>query len=143
MKSGEHVEPHKGAWVPPKEIPDEGGVSIFGGTEHRPDGWRYKYEKGEWWYWSPNNHWTYYDNGGWQDYSAGPATVEVPVASDPNYYWYKNQWWYLRGDHWSYYDHDHWHDGAPGMGPPRREGGHGEVKHDEHPPHFEGPEGKK
>ncbi|HEX3998523.1 MAG TPA: hypothetical protein VHX65_08245 [Pirellulales bacterium] len=142
-KSAEHMETHKGPWVPPKEIPHEGGVSIFGGKEHNPGDWRYRYEHGEWWYWTPNNHWNYYDNGAWQDYAADGAAVTVPVPSDPNYYWYKNQWWYLRGDHWSYYDHDHWHEGAPGMGPPRREGViHGEIKN-EHPPRVDEHEGKK
>ena len=78
-----HVDPHsvvrgdhRGVVrVPPREIPHEGGVSIFGGKEHRPDGWRYRYENGAWWYWQPNNHWTYYDNGAWQDYA-----VETPVV---------------------------------------------------------------
>ncbi len=45
-----HVEHHEGVWVPPKDIPHEGGVSIFGGQEHRPDGWRYRYDNGKsWW----------------------------------------------------------------------------------------------
>lgn len=145
MKSGEHMEAHKGSWVAPKEIPHEGGVSIFGGTEHRPDGWRYRYENGGWWYWMPNNRWTYYDKGAWQDYTVGEAAVEIPVPSDPNYYWYKNQWWYsTAGNHWSYYDKGHWHDGPPGVAPPRREGViHGEMHKDEHPSHPERPEGKK
>ncbi len=139
-------EGHGPVRLPPKDIPKEGGVSIFGGKEHRPDEWRYRYDNGAWWYWSPKNHWSYYDNGSWQDYagSVGEATttqptttVEVPVPTDPNYYWYKDQWWYLMpGNRWSYFDKGHWHDGAPGMGPPRREVGfRGEPKKDEHAPH--------
>ncbi len=67
----------------------------------------------------PKNRWTYYDNGAWQDYGVETSTVTVPVATDPNYYWYNNQWWYLSGNRWVYYDHDHWHDGAREMGPKR------------------------
>ncbi len=162
-----HVDPHSvmhgdhhGVYrVPPREIPHEGGVSIFGGKEHRPDGWRYRYENGAWWYWQPNNHWTYYDNGAWQDYAVEtPVVPEVPVApvpvaippapvvavpvapvpSDPNYYWYNNQWWYWNTDrHWTYYDHGHWHDGAVGMGPKRREEEHRDTHRDEHERHDE------
>ena len=147
-------EGHGPVRLPPKDIPKEGGVSIFGGTEKRPDGWRYRNENGVWWYWSPKNHWSYYDNGSWQDYGGGSGvsgggeattTVEIPVASDPNYYWYKDQWWYLMpGNRWSYFDKGHWHDGAPGMGPPRREVGfRGEPNKDEHAPRGNGPEGSR
>jgi hypothetical protein len=88
-----HVDPHsvmhgdhRGVVrMPPKEIPREGGVSIFGGKEHRPDGWRYRYENGAWWYWQPNNHWTYYDNGGWQDYAVDTAVPTIAVPPAPVY----------------------------------------------------------
>ena len=150
MKLGERGDTHIGIRLPPKEIPHEGGVSIFGGKEHHPDEWRYKYEHGEWWYWMPNNHWTYYDKGAWQNYAANSSaensTVELPVPSDPNYYWHKNQWWYLSKDnHWSYYDKGRWQDGPPGMAPPRRESSvmHSEPNKTEHLPRNEGFEGKK
>ena len=132
--SGVHVENHGVVRVAPNHIPHEGDVSIFGGKEHREDGWRYRYENGAWWYWMPNNRWTYYDNGGWQDYAVDNVAPSVPVATDPNFYWFHDQWWYAHpGNRWSYYDHGHWNDGAPGMGPTRREvEHHGEVKHEEH-----------
>jgi hypothetical protein len=151
-KEDVHVDPHSvlhgdnhvGIRLPPKEIPHEGGVSIFGGTEHRPDGWRYRYENGAWWYWQPNNHWTYYDNGGWQNYVVEAPAPAVPVASDPNFYWYNNQWWYWTSDkHWSYYDKGHWRDGAPGMGPKRREEEHFESHKNEHGPHVDEHEGPR
>src|SRR5262249_55426736 len=115
-----------GLHVPPKDIPHEGGVSIFGGKEHRPDEWRYRHENGGWWYWSPANHWLFYDGGSWVEYSGGDASVAVgvpapvPVATDPNFSWYNNQWWYWKADHWVFWDHEKWHDGEPGKGPPRR-----------------------
>ncbi len=133
-----HGESHGGPQVqrvPPKEIPHEGGVSIFGGKEHRPDEWRYRYEHGGWWYWSPENHWLFYENGSWAQYSGGDASVNVnvqataPVASDPNYSWYNNQWWYWKADHWMLWDHERWHDADPGKGPPRREPEHKSEPH--------------
>jgi len=143
--SGAHAETREGRRAPPSDIPHEGGVSIFGGTEHRPDGWRYRYEKGAWWYWSPKNHWTYYDNGAWQDYSDDNSTDSGPVASDPNFYWYHEQWWYLLpGNRWQFYDHGKWRDGAAGMGPQWREGDHrGESNKDEHGPHKDVPQTPK
>jgi hypothetical protein len=137
-----HVNPelkgHTTIHVAPKDIPHEGGVSIFGGTEHRPDGWRYRYEKGVWWYWGPKNHWMYYDNGDWQSDAVDEAPVAgVPVASDPNFYWYNNKWWYLRGEHWLIYDHNKWGDGPVGVHPPLREMGHGPVVHPHEDEHHE------
>jgi hypothetical protein len=135
-KNGVHSEPNSAAHegghgrrVPPSDIPHEGGVSIFGGQEHRPDGWRYRNEHGSWWYWTPSKHWMYYENGSWQDYSADTSTAEIAVPSDPNYTRFNNQWWYWRDDHWMYWDHEHWHDGEPGKGPPRREPEHRSESH--------------
>ena len=144
-KAETHGETHEGRRLPPSEIPHEGGVSIFGGTEKRPDGWRYRYEHDGWWYWSPKNHWMFYDGGKWDDYSdeGGSGTVEVPVQSDPNYYWFHDHWWYLRGDHWSYFDHDHWGDAPKGMSPPHRDEHHGEPKKDDHGPRRDEHEGSK
>src|SRR5712672_2254825 len=33
--------------------------------------WRYRYHRGEWWYWMPANYWTYYRNGNWLTYDPG------------------------------------------------------------------------
>jgi hypothetical protein len=70
---------HRVVRVPPRDIPHEGGVSPFSGTEHRHDGWRYRYDNGAWWYWNTSNHWTYYDNGAWQDYLVDTAVPTVPA----------------------------------------------------------------
>jgi hypothetical protein len=133
-----HGESHEGRRMPPSDIPHEGGVSIFGGTEKRPDGWRYRHEHDSWWYWSPKNHWMYYENGKWSDYGEDDSSAEIPVQSDPNYYWHHGHWWYLRDNHWSYFDNGRWGDGPAGMEPPRRDEHHGETKKkDEHSPHPE------
>jgi hypothetical protein len=123
--------PHKGneghgLHVPPSEIPHEGGVSIFGGKEHRPDEWRYRNEHGAWWYWTPKNHWMFYENGSWQEYS-GDAVDVAPTAPDPNYYWFHDQWWYWQHEHWVFWDHEHWHEGELGKSPPPR----GVIHHEE------------
>src|SRR5580700_9823351 len=67
--TGAHVETRGGARVAPSVIPHEGDRSAFEGTARGRDGWRYRYDNGAWWYWLPNNRWTYYDNGAWQDYA--------------------------------------------------------------------------
>lgn len=140
-----HVEAHDnhGKHVPPSVTPHEGDVSIFGGKEHREDGWRYRYENGEWWYWLPSGRWSYYYNNSWQDYAVDNAAPAAPVASDPNYYWYNNQWWYWLGGHWQYYDKGHWQAGAAGMGPPRRGPDHGLTEKHEPSPHVGIPAGPK
>jgi hypothetical protein len=100
------------------------------------EGWRYKYQNGGWWYWLPSNRWMHYQNGTWQDYTAGngtygssatddntAATANAPL--DPRYQWYNNQWWYwLPSNRWSYYDQGSWRDAAPGKGPERHETGY-------------------
>ena len=45
--------------------------------------WRMVNQSGQWWYWTPNNTWMYYNGNQWSPYSqtpvgAGPATTNLP-----------------------------------------------------------------
>jgi hypothetical protein len=41
----------------------------------RPDPWRYIYEEGRWWYWSPQRQWLYYEGNRWHE-----LHPQTPVA---------------------------------------------------------------
>ncbi len=47
----------------------ENGANVGGDRGER---WRFRFDNGRWWYWSPENRWSYYDNGNWSEYQ-GPA----------------------------------------------------------------------
>jgi hypothetical protein len=60
--------------------------------DNRPDQWRYRWDNGRWWYWTPANRWMWYSpDGGWVNfdtavpYSAGYGSYEVPSTG---YYYY-------------------------------------------------------
>jgi len=59
-----------------------------------PD-WRYRFYRGEWWYWMPANYWTYYRNGNWLTYD--PATYQSLVVTAPSYAPYYNNDYYGGG----------------------------------------------
>jgi hypothetical protein len=46
-------------------------------TDNRPNQWRYRYDNGRWWYWTPNNSWMWYNGQQWASFpqpgNAGPA----------------------------------------------------------------------
>ncbi len=46
-------------------------ASVMG--DNRPDPWRYRFENGRWWYWTPQNRWMIYNNGQWADYVPAPS----------------------------------------------------------------------
>ncbi len=90
-------------------------VSVNVTGDNRPDQWRYRWDNGRWWYWTPQNRWMWYsDNGGWVDY-AGPlysgeavpytaayGSYEVPSGAYyypgyPGYYWYGGRYYYSPG----------------------------------------------
>lgn len=41
-----------------------------------PNDWRFVYSDGIWWYYQPDNSWTYYTNGSWQNFNE-PRTARV------------------------------------------------------------------
>ncbi len=47
-----------------------------------PDGWRYTWSRGRWWYWLPEQRWMFWERGRWVDYM-GPATrpTETPRST--------------------------------------------------------------
>jgi hypothetical protein len=91
-------------------------VSVNVTGDNRPDQWRYRWDNGRWWYWTPQNRWMWYsDNGGWVDY-AGPlysgealpytaayGSYAVPSGGYyyypgyPGYYWYGGRYYYRPG----------------------------------------------
>jgi hypothetical protein len=50
------------------------GVSF---SDNRPDQWRYRFDNGRWWYWTPNNTWMWYNGQQWTSFpqpgNTGPA----------------------------------------------------------------------
>ncbi len=48
----------------------------------RGENWRYRFDNGRWWYWTPQNRWSYYDNGNWTEYQGQAYTANyAPDAS--------------------------------------------------------------
>jgi hypothetical protein len=46
----------------------------------RPDPWRYIYEEGRWWYWSPQRQWLYYEGNRWQElHPQAPVADSAPA----------------------------------------------------------------
>jgi hypothetical protein len=43
----------------------------------RTDPWRYRWYGGRWWYWTPENRWMWYGDGGWTTYVPAPAPAVV------------------------------------------------------------------
>ena len=73
-----------------------------------PDPWRYRFENGRWWYWTPQNQWMWYGDNGWVAYDTavpytaayGAYPVPVPVPSTGFYYpgyWYGGRYYYRPG----------------------------------------------
>ena len=65
------------------------GVAVNVTRDNRPDQWRYKYEGNRWWYWTPENRWMIYGQGGWAypdaqgSYTTGYGGAAVaPVTPD-------------------------------------------------------------
>jgi hypothetical protein len=68
----------------------------FYGNDRGPDNdWRYNYNGGRWWYWTPGNAWAYWNDGRWQDYAdtaAVPYTTNYRGPTAPTgWYWNDNQ----------------------------------------------------
>ena len=59
--------------------------------DNRPDQWRYRYQGGHWWYWTPQNHWMWDNNGQWMDYQpSGSYTTgygSYDVSPSQGYYY--------------------------------------------------------
>jgi len=70
------------------------GEHPFYGTDRGHDNdWRYNFNDGRWWYWTPGNAWAYYNDGRWQDYSeAVPYTTNYRGPAAPvGWYWNDSQ----------------------------------------------------
>lgn len=110
------------------------GRADFGDRDDRR---RFRFDNGRWWYWSPENRWSYYDNGNWtespaQGYTAnyapdtsGAATdCTTPVGgygampsadqngyvtgTDPRYRFDNGQWYYQTDNGWLTYNDGQW-----------------------------------
>lgn len=54
-----------------------------------PDGWRYRWSGGRWWYWTPAKRWLWYNGDGqWVEFEPAPAPYAVyrPGYVYPGYY---------------------------------------------------------
>ena len=53
-----------------------------------PDSWRYRWQDGRWWYWTPAKRWMWYGDGQWVYFEPTPApyTVHQPGYVYPGYY---------------------------------------------------------
>jgi hypothetical protein len=47
-----------------------------------PDGWRYRWHEGRWWYYLPNEQWVYWNGSAWTEVQAAPTSV--PFAGSWN-----------------------------------------------------------
>ena len=65
------------------------GTNIFQTAAYAPaPDWRYRFYRGEWWYWMPANFWMYFRNGNWITYD--PAAYQPLVVTGPSYYPYSD-----------------------------------------------------
>jgi hypothetical protein len=103
----------------------------------RGERWRFRMNNGRWWYWSPENRWSYYDNGNWTVYpaqgytanyspdtSAAVGDCTTPVGGygalsngsqnasstniDPRYRFDNGQWYYQTDNGWLTYNDGQW-----------------------------------
>jgi hypothetical protein len=48
--------------------------------EARPDGWRYRWHQGYWWYYTPQQSWLRYENNAWKPFIVPPSAPTNPLA---------------------------------------------------------------
>ena len=95
--------------------------------DNRPEQWRYRFENGRWWYWTPQNHWMWYGDNGWVNYDSaipyttGYGSYEVPSGGYvyPNYgtYYYPGYgYFYPRWYGGRYYNRPGVYVGVGGIG---------------------------
>ncbi len=107
------------------------------GTD-RGEQWRFRMNNGRWWYWSPENRWSYYDNGNWTEFqggqgytanyapdtSGGTGDCTTPAGGygalpnadqngyvtglDPRYRFDNGQWYYQTDNGWLAYNDGQW-----------------------------------
>jgi hypothetical protein len=107
------------------------------GTD-RGERWRFRFDNGRWWYWSPENRWSYYDNNNWTEYqggqgytanyapdmSGGTGDCTTPAGGygalpnadqngyvtglDPRYRFDNGQWYYQTDNGWLAYNDGQW-----------------------------------
>lgn len=75
---------------------------FYGNDRGRGNDWRYTFDDGRWWYWTPLGAWAYWDDGRWMDYSeAVPYTANYrgPMTAPTGWYWNSSvkQWFWFDG----------------------------------------------
>jgi hypothetical protein len=65
----------------------EPGVQTAGPTEAsgKADDWRYRWHRGQWWYWLPSERWVIWSEGSWQPYVPGAETARRPSTTRRSY----------------------------------------------------------
>ena len=73
---------------------------FYGNDRAGENDWRYGFNDGRWWYWTPLGAWAYWNDGRWQDYSSSAVPYSTnyrgPTAptgwywndSQKRYYWF-------------------------------------------------------
>ena len=81
---------------------DQHGEHPFYGNDHGHDNdWRYTWNGGHWWYWTPLNAWAYWNDNRWSDYSQPYTTYyRGATTTAPNGWYWSNdqhQWFWFNG----------------------------------------------
>ena len=63
-RAGVHINGPAGASIDVQAPPADSRVAPSG-----PNGWRYKFHRGQWWYWLPGNTWATWDGTRWNHYT--------------------------------------------------------------------------
>ena len=71
----------------PAAAPAVAGYSGYAGADlSGPDGWRYRWYNGHWWYWLPEGRWLYWDNDHWAGNNANAYTANyAPQSADSGF----------------------------------------------------------
>lgn len=81
---------------------DRPATHPFYGSDHGQNNeWRYAWNGGRWWYWTPLNAWAYWNDGRWTDYGSQPYTTYYRGATTAPSGWYwsndQHQWYWFDG----------------------------------------------
>lgn len=78
---------------PAERMNERGGEHPFYGNDRGGENdWRYRFNDGRWWYWTPLGAWAYWNDGRWADYSDVPYTTNYRGPAAPvGWYWNDSQ----------------------------------------------------
>lgn len=59
-------------------VDDQAGAPADARSDERGERWRYRYHRGRWWYWMPDNSWVYWTGDGWRRYDPTAIARRMP-----------------------------------------------------------------